>query len=220
MTMHARAFKKGFIIALVAAGLVIGAIALMPSSKRHVSTKPTPKALLVAAGSDFPTPSSRVPAGLISAYDAAKNRTTMTLTLEAVAAACDQASMGVSTVTIAFISEFDGKSRDPNDPERSVKCMIKATGREQGFFAVSAPPATFTAGTLSFDAREPAKGVSVYHTKRELSGVAERVSVRLRTEDLVKAVHAGKLAAKVGVVRATLSPSQVDDLKEFVARLQ
>lgn len=207
-------------VALALIGGTIGAIGFLWKPAKVRTPRPSPEAVLAATGVSFPTPGPKLPAGLTVSYDEKEDQTTMQLELSGLAHK-GAASYGITSVRMVFISEYKGRERRADDPERSVKCVATGHGSTAGFFAVSSPPARFSCAAGEFDARDPAKGVTLYKSKASAAGgVEERVSCRVRTEDLVRAAGCAELNVRVGAIDVRFSQTQVQELREFVARLR
>lgn len=201
---------------LLCTGTII-AVIMRPTPHRRV-VKSTPAETIARRGIALPPPSGIDPPGLTLDYDASRDRSRMKLVVGPVAAIAP-ASFAVQPVTLTFTSEFAGRVRQPDDIERSVQCRAVATGRQQGFFAISSPPATFTAGTKTIHAKDAPTGVLPYKSVAAGGGFEERVSFRLRTEDLAAMTHGTEVTGAIGSVKLTLTAAQLASLREFAARI-
>ena len=208
------------VVALALIGGTIGAFALFWKPAKVRVPRPSPEAVLAATGVSFPVPGPKLPAGLTVSYDEKEDQTTMQLAVSGLAHH-GASSYGISSVRVVFTSEFKGRVRSATDPERSVKCVVTGRGTTPGFFAVSSPPGRFLCAAGDFDARDPAKGVTIYMSKvLATGGVEERVSCRVRTEDLVRAVGCSELNGRFGALDLRFSRAQLQELREFVARMR
>jgi hypothetical protein len=216
--MNSRQSKMVIPLALI--GGTIGAFAFLWKPAKARLPRPSPEAALAATGVSFPLPGPKPPAGLTVSYDKKEDQTTMQLEVSGLGHK-GVSNYAISSVRLVFISEFKGRERSAGDPERSVKCVATARGSTAGFFAVSSPPARFSCCAGDFAARDPAKGVTLYKSKVAAGGgVEERVSCRVRTEDLVRAVGCPELHARFGALDLHFSQTQLQELREFVARLK
>ncbi|MCX5691945.1 MAG: hypothetical protein NTV94_19485 [Planctomycetota bacterium] len=216
--MNPNVIKMTVAVALI--GGTIGAIALLWNPAKARVPRPSPEAVLAATGVSFPVPGPKAPAGLTVSYDEKDNETTMQLEVSGLSHK-GASNYGIASVRMVFISDFKGRERRADEPERSVKCVATAHGSTAGFFAVSSPPARFSCTAGDFDARDPAKGVMLYKSKAMPGGgVEERVNCRVRTEDLVRAVGCAELNVRFGAIDVHFSRAQVQELREFVARMK
>lgn len=216
--MHSGRIKM--VVALALIGGTIGMSALFWKPSRVRVARPSPEAVLAATGVSFPEPGPKPPPGLTVSYDEHENQTTMQLEVNGLVHH-GAASYGISSARLVFISEFKGRERRAGEPERSVKVVATARGTTPGFFAVSSPPGRFSSGAGDFDARDPVKGVTIYKSKVLAGGgVEERVVCRVRTEDLVRVTGSLELSVRFGAMNLRFSRAQVQELREFVARLK
>ncbi len=171
-----------------------------------------------AAEYNYPTPSSTLPRSIAVSYDPGKDRTTMTLSLTGLAANVPSAYR-VSGLSLSVISEFAGQSRNPDAGELSVRCVLTGTTTTPGVLAPSSPVATLSADGKTFESRPPPSNKSPFRTETSSSGTREIVEFRLSTSGLIALAHAKSVSAQVGTATLTFSPTQIADLREFVARM-
>ncbi|MBS0197223.1 MAG: hypothetical protein JSR77_10740 [Planctomycetes bacterium] len=205
---------------IVLCGVGIGAVLAMgwASGSLNFGAAAGPSAKQKAAVLyDFPVSRGTLPRSLIIEYDAAKDRTQMKLALAGVTPAASQFKAGPLTLT--FESQFKGKVRSTEVGELSVECVVTGVCGVAGALAPSSPPAEFTADGVVYKARPPVKGVSPYRSKAKSDGVHETLVFRVMTRDLVAMVKAREVSATLGGVSAKLNAAQIEDLREFAARI-
>ncbi len=125
----------------------------------------------------------------------------------------------LSAGTLKITSEFDGRSRKPDAGELSVQCSLSLVTSTAGALAPASPP-----GDLLVDGREyPVKpafpGESGYRSKSKSGELHESLAFRIATKDLLSACKGSSVSLRLGTVKLVLTPPQLSDLREFVARM-
>lgn len=215
------------VVALIVVGLIVvglvGWIALRPttsharaagSARKDAAPTADQRAALDLA---YPTPGPTLPPSISIVYAPEHDRTRMTLTTVGLAASAP--SYNLTGLTLRWISEFSGKARRPDAGELSVQCVLTGVSQPEGALAASSPPAEFVANAATIEARPAVRGKTGYTSKPRPDGSHESLAFKVRTADLITIANATSVQLKAGVATVPLSPAQIHDLREFVARM-
>lgn len=212
--------------AVLAVGIGCAAYAFWGGSPRGTSrhfffstasAAPTAKQT-AAAAYDYPAPGASLPRSITINYDAAKDRTAMTLELKGLACSAPS-GYRVSNLDLKVVSEYAGTARRPGAGELSVRGVLSGTCSPAGVLAPSSPVAVFTADGHAIDARDPAGHANPYGTEKKPGGPRESLEFRLATKDLISISASKSVSAKAGMLTVTFTPSQLALLREFAARM-
>lgn len=203
--------------------LVSAAVLTLPACGRKPAVSPgaTPEVIAAkkerAAGWIYPpTTGGASPESISVEFDAARDRTKMTLTLKP--AATTPTGAALDGVTLRLVSEFLGQHRA--EPELSVTARLTVVSRDAGVLAPASPPGAFEADGKELPVMAPAGGKSGYTSAAKPDGSHESLSFRVPTRDLLKLAKASKVNGRFGAMSLTLSAAQARDLREFIARMK
>jgi hypothetical protein len=211
-------------VALVGAALAVGYTRLAPSEAAAQRAAQATKAAAAerkqkaAALYDYPASSGSLPGSITIAYDGAKDRTRMTLALDGLNASAPS-NYRLGRVGLTLVSEFPGRTRDPERGELSARCTLSVVADSPGALAPSSPPAQITADTRALHAYAPSATDPGYHSKHRADGAHESLVFLVHTRDLITSAKARRVALKAGAVTVSLSPEQLASVREFVARM-
>lgn len=233
-TMELKTLLSSKRISLAVGGLIIvAALAIIYLAIRPTSAKASPatankagpiataeptKKQRVAAEFAYPTSTGRLPSTVKISTDAEKARTRMTLTLGNLGAAIP-ASYKTNAPTLKIVSEYHGAGRRPDMGELSVQCTMSIVSVPAGVLASSSPPAVFTADGQTINARPVSSTSPGYKSKPQPDGSHESLAFKLDTKHLIALANAKSVSAKIGDISLRLSPAELADLREFVARM-
>ena len=193
--------------------------------------RPPSETQVAALKLDYPRPSPQTPKPISVIYNAHKDRTRMTLELKEAAGGLGAASgaHGVSSVLIKLSSEYPGKTRPADHGESSVDGVVVIKSKSGGAGAPEPGASTGTKSTVppgSFDVdghtihlHHPAKGKASYTSEPQPDHVKETVLFRVHTAALIEVASGKDVALKVGSVRVVLTAQQIEEIREFVARM-
>ena len=171
-----------------------------------------------AAEYAYPVSTGTLPPAITVAFDEAKNRTRMTLTLNDLAASA-ASGYRIDHVELKMVSEFAGRDRDPEKGELSARCTLSLVSSTPGVLAPSSPPVVFTADGKALHAYAPTASNPGYHSKGKQDGSHESLIFLVPTHDLIRIAKGNVVTAKAGAVALSFSPGQLATVREFVARM-
>ncbi len=172
----------------------------------------------VAADLEYPVPTRRPGTGIVESFDAAKNRSRITLELRD-PTVTGPAHAPCGGVVVKLISEFEGTVRRTDAGELSVRCVMSAVMGTPGLLAPSSPPAEFCVDGRTFAARSAAKGQSGYRSKRMHDGFHESLEFRIPTRDLLAMARSHSVTATLGVLTVSFSAAHLGAVREFAGRM-
>jgi hypothetical protein len=166
----------------------------------------------------YPPSSGTIPASMSVNYDAATDRTTITLNFAGLAVQ-GKAGATASSAALSLTSSHRGRSRAADNPEGSVDGSLVVACSSPGVMAFSGPPGQIVISGVSSALKEPSK-LEPYTSTRVEGAWEEVVRFRVTTESLVQAAGASEVVLEVGSARIGLTSKQIADLREFAARLK
>ncbi len=199
-----------------------------PSSPDY---RPPSESQVAAAKLDYPAPGAQMPPSISITYNAHKDRTRMTLEMKDSVGGVGSGAItqGVSSVLIKLSSEYPGKVRPADHGESSADGVVVIKSKAGGH----APPADASAasgkttlhpGTVDVDGRtihlhSPPKGKAAYTSEPQPDHVKETLLFRVHTASLIEIAAGKSVTLRVGTLSITLTPQQIDEIREFVARM-
>lgn len=199
-----------------------------PSSPEY---RPPSESQVAATKLDYPAPGAQMPSAISVIYNAHKDRTRMTLELKDAAGGVGSGTItsGVSSVLIKLSSEFPGKVRPAQHGESSADGVViiksKAGGHgAPGNTSAASGKATVHPGSIDVDGRtvhlhSPAKGKGAYTSEPLPDHVKETMLFRVHTASLIEIAAGKSVTLTVGTLSVVLTPQQIDEIREFVARM-
>lgn len=161
----------------------------------------------------YPEPSGITPATLVSTYDPAADRTTLTLTLANLNATTPTTSRNAATLTL--VSSHKGEQRKPGNPEGSIDATLQVRGVPAGALAFSGTPGVVHLESGDVELKLPAEGTAYSSEPNR-----ETVRFRITTESLITAVNSRRLHLTVGTASVEVHNAAVADVREFASRLK
>ena len=207
----AKTIAASFVMALMGVLAACGSESERAKAEKKEAKKERDKELLAL---EYPGSTGTQPRTIEIIYDAAGDRTTMTLRLEGLRAA---GSPQVSAATLHMTSSHKGRVRAPDNPEGSADGSLVVQTASPGVLAYSGTPGTVAFDGQSLPLRE-ASGKERYFSAKA-SGGREEVRFRLPTEISIAAAKSSGFTLSIGTIRLEVSGAQLADFREFVARM-
>ncbi|HYE62968.1 MAG TPA: hypothetical protein VD997_13310 [Phycisphaerales bacterium] len=160
----------------------------------------------------YPASSGVQPAAMSVTYDGAADRTAITLKWTGLKLSGGGAS-GVSGATMYLTSSHKGRVRAADKPEGAVDGSFGVQGGT-GVLAFSGAPGRIVVDGNATELKGPAKGDAY------VGGSEELVRFRVPTEAMIAAASAGSVVFEFATVKVELTPQQIGELRELVARMK
>jgi heat shock protein HslJ len=186
-----------------------------PTKAQQAEAKRAKDAELMALS--YPKSTGIQPKTMEITFDGASNRTSMMLRLVDLRVSGDGARQ-VSSSVLHLTSSHKGRVRPSDDPEGSVDGSLVAQSSTSGVLAYSGAPGTVTADGQTTPLKG-ASGKNEYSSTKTATGNEEIVGFRFPTKDLITASKASNLSMAFGTIKVELTGQQLEDLREFAARL-